>query len=81
MLFTRPVPGIRGFSRETIVKVTTNIESQELRSTHNEEIGYQERPCAPETDDLESYFCVTPEDLGQIFTLKLCKADWPKSAS
>ena len=79
MLFTRPVAGIRGFSRETVVEVTTNIESQELRRTQNQEIGYEEHPHAAETDDLESYFCVTHRDLSQIFTLKMFKAYWPKS--
>ena len=79
MFFTRPVAGIRGFSRETVVEVTTNIESQELRRIQNQEIGYEEHPRAAETDDLESYFCVTHRDLGPIFTLKIFKAYWPKS--
>ena len=27
----KPVENIRGFSRETVIEITTNIESQELR--------------------------------------------------
>ena len=38
------------------MEITTNIESQELRRTQNQEIGYEEHPRAAETDDLESYF-------------------------
>ena len=78
-MFYRPVAGIRGFSRETVVELTTNIESQELRRTQNKEIGYEEHPHAAETDDLESYFCIGHRDLGQIFTLKQFKSYWPKS--
>ena len=78
-LFPRPVAGIRGYSRETVVEVTTNIESQELRRTQNLDIGYEEHPQAAETDDLESYFCITHGDLGQIFTSKMFKSYWPKS--
>lgn len=79
VLFSRPVAGIWGFSRETVVEVTTNIESQELRCTQNREIGYEEHPRAAETDDLESYFCIAHWDLGQIFTLKMFKSYWRKS--
>ena len=57
ILFLRPIAGIRGFSRETVVvEITTNIESQELRRFQNQEIGYEEHPQAAETDDLELYF-------------------------
>lgn len=38
----RPVENIRGFSRETVIEITTNIESQELRRCENEVIGYPE---------------------------------------
>jgi hypothetical protein len=31
---------IRGFTRETFIEITTNIESQELRRIRNNEIGY-----------------------------------------
>ena len=31
VIFLRPVENIRGFSRETVIEVTTNIESQERR--------------------------------------------------
>ena len=78
-MLSRPVAGIRGFSRETVGEVTTNIESQEFRRIQNGDIGYEEHPRAAETDDLESYFCVAHRDLGQIFTLKMFKSYWPKS--
>lgn len=77
--FKRPIAGIRGFSRESVVEITTNIESQELGRTQNQEIGYEEHSRAAETDDLESYFCVAHRDLCPIFSLKMFKSYWPKS--
>ena len=44
VIFFRPVESIRGFSRETVIEVTTNIESQERRRLLNEELGYAEHP-------------------------------------
>ena len=43
-LLLRPVGGIRGFSRETVVEVTTNVETQELCHRENGAIGYEEHP-------------------------------------
>ena len=51
-----PVGGIHGYSKETVVEVTTNVESHELRHQENVVIGYGEHLRAAETDDLESYF-------------------------
>jgi len=79
LISKRPVGGIWGFSQETVIEVTTNIESQELRHMANGVIGYEEHPRAAETDDLEAYFCVCHRDLGSIFTLKQFKPYWPKS--
>ena len=46
VIFFRPVENIRGFSRETVIEVTTNIESQERRRLLNEELGCAEHPRA-----------------------------------
>lgn len=77
LFLKRPVGGIHGFSRETVVEVqTTNIESLELRRLANVVIGSEEHPRAAETDedDLESYVCVCHCDLGSILTLKQFQA-------
>ncbi|KAJ7358948.1 hypothetical protein OS493_020791 [Desmophyllum pertusum] len=50
------IAGLRGFSRETVIEITTNIESQEFRRRQNVEIGYVENPRAAETDDLECLY-------------------------
>ena len=69
--------GLRGFSRETVIEVTTNIESQEFRR-QNHEIGYVEHPRASETDDLECLYAMCHAWLGPYFTLKDFKLKWRK---
>ena len=49
----RPTNNICGFSRETLVEMTTNIESQEFRRRENDELGCAEHPRAGGTDDLD----------------------------
>ena len=39
---------------ETVIAVTTNIESMELRRCQNDDIGYVEHPRAGTTDDVEA---------------------------
>ena len=73
-----PVENIRGFSRETVIEITTNIESQELRRCENEIIGYLEHPRAGGTDDLETFFSLTHHYIGNVFSLKQFKEIWPK---
>ena len=74
----RPVDCIRGFSRETLVEMTTNIESQEHRRRQNGEIGYAEHPRAGGTDDLETFFSIAHRYLGMLFSLKQFKEKWQK---
>ena len=78
IIFFRPVENIRGFSRETVIEVTTNIESQERRRLLNKELGYAEHPRAAVTDDLETFYSITHRDLGNVFILKQFKEYWPK---
>ena len=70
----RPVKGICGFSRETVIAVTTNIESMELRSAS---IGYEEHPGAGTSDDVEGFIALFDRFLGAIFTVKELRALWP----
>ncbi len=76
--FVRPVKGLCGFSRETVVAITTNVESIEFRRRQNNEIGYEEHPRAGTTDDVEAFFALLHRYLGLIFTLKDFKALWRK---
>ena len=54
LYFLRPVKDICGFSRETVIAVTTNIESMEFRRRQIGDIGYEEHPRAGTTDDVEA---------------------------
>ena len=74
----RPVENLCGFSRETIIELTTNIESQELRRCQSSAIGYEEHPRAGSTDDRETFFGILHHNLGNIFTLSDFKYAWRK---
>ena len=74
----RPFQGIRGYSRETFIAITTNIESQEFRRRENETLGYEEHPRAGSTDDVECFFSLCHQKLGCTFTLKEFKYHWRK---
>ena len=53
VFFYRDVCGICGFSKETLIAVTTDIESRELKRVVNMEEGLPaEHPRASTTDDL-----------------------------
>ena len=74
--FFRPVNDICGFSRKTVVAVTTNIESMEFQRCQNNEIGYEEHPRAGSTDDVEAIIAFFYRILGVVFTLKQFKSGW-----
>lgn len=78
VVFFRPMENIRGFTRETFVEVTTNIESQEMRRIMNSDLGYPEHPRAATTDDVECFFSLTRRHLGDTFTLQQFKNRWPR---
>ena len=63
-------------SRETVIAVTTNIESMELRRCQNGDIGYEEHPRAGTTDDVEAIIAFLHRILGVIFTLKQFNSGW-----
>ncbi|XP_072037947.1 uncharacterized protein [Amphiura filiformis] len=68
-----------GFSRQTIIGVTTNIDSQELRRSENEAIGHSENPRAGTTDDVELFFSLLHTKTGgKHVTLKDFKYWWQK---
>ncbi len=66
---------IRGFSRESFVGVTTNIESQEARRMTG---PYPENPRGGTTDPVENFFATVHRYLGTTFTLHDFKYGWQK---
>lgn len=75
-----PLDDVRGFSRETLVEVTTNIESQELRRNQNAALGYAEHPRASTTDDVECFFSMCHRYMGETFTTRDLKYRFKKIA-
>ena len=64
----RDISSICGFSRETLIAVTTDIESRELKRVVNMEKGLPaEHSRASKTDDIE---CMMRDFVGQHFTVK-----------
>jgi hypothetical protein len=78
LIFLRPIKGICGFSRETVIAVTTNIESIEYRRRESDRIGYPEHPRAGTSDDVEAFISLLHRFLGNIFTMKDMKSLWRK---
>ena len=75
----RRVSGIRGFTRETVIAVTTNIESREYQRRQSAEVGGDnEHPRASTMDDVECFFSLIRDNLGKDFTLKHVQFEWRK---
>lgn len=67
----RDVTKIRGLTRETLVALTTNVESREQKRALNIRNGYPpEHPRAATTDDVECFFSVLRDSVGIHFTYK-----------
>ena len=65
------VNNVQGFSRETLVVLTTNIESWEWRRRFCSSNGLpSEHPRASSTDDVEWFFSVLQDSVGKDFSLK-----------
>ena len=62
-------------TRETIIALTTNIESREWRRRENRE---PEHPRASTTDDVECLFSIMRDMVGDHFTLQCVKYNWRK---
>ena len=64
-----------GFSRVSLIAVTCNIESMEIRRTLCAQCG-PENPRASSTDDVECFFSIMHEHLGKDCTLKNFQNRW-----
>ena len=69
---------IRGFSRESFIGVTTNIESQEWRRRMNGELHGPENPRAGTSDNVENFISIAHRHLGNNFTLRDFKYGFDK---
>ena len=68
-----------GFTRETVIALTTNIESMEWKRREIVESGLPpENPRASTTDDVECMFSVMHDLTGKHFTLREVKYTWRK---
>lgn len=75
----RPISGVRGFTRETVIAVSTNIEGREFHRRKVAEMGgTPDNPRASTTDDVECFFSVFRDNLGSDFTLKHVRFEWRK---
>ena len=68
----RPVKGVLGFTRETVVALTTDIESREWKRREYANTGHmQEHPRASTTDDVECLFSIMRDLAGKHFTVRI----------
>ena len=67
--FHRPISNVLGFSKETLVAITTNIEGREHLRRLNR-MRKPEHPRASTSDDVECFFSMMRDSLGQSFTVK-----------
>lgn len=76
-MYTRPTKGVLGFTRETVIALTTNIESCEYvcRNHH-----HPEHPRASTTDDVECLFIIMRDLAGKHFTVRTWKYNGEKYA-
>ena len=70
-LFYRPLDRIRGFTRETLIGIIASIETREWRYHFNPANNLPpEHPRSSTTDDVECFFSVLRNCVGNNFTLK-----------
>lgn len=67
--FNRPIKGIKGFTKEIIIAITTNVESQEKRRKENHLLA--KHPRASTADDVEGFIANLHQMFGQTFDMKI----------
>ena len=71
MISCRPINNVLGFSRETLVAVIANIEGREWSRRNSANTGRKpEHPRASTSDDVECFFSMMRDAIGQNFTTK-----------
>ena len=75
----RSINTVRGFTRETLIALTTTIESREwIRRRNSSKKLPPEHPRASTTDDVECFFSLTRNMIGNHFTVKDIQFGWRK---
>lgn len=70
---------IRGFTRETLIALTTTIESREWMRRKNVSLYLPpEHPRSSTTDDVECFFSLLRSMIGNHFTVKDVQITWRK---
>lgn len=71
--------GVLGFTRETVIALTTNIESREWKRREYANLGHvPEHPRASSTDDVECLFSIMRDLAGKHFTVRTASYNWRK---
>ena len=77
--FHRRIDNVLGFSRETLAALIANIKNREWRRRENLAHDRKpEHPRASSTDDVEYFFSVMRDSIGQNFTTKQMKMGFRK---
>ena len=80
MVLFRSLHGVRGLTRESLIALTTNIESREWRRRELVNAGvHPEHPRASTTDDVECFFSVMRDMVGKHFTVREAQYGWRKA--
>lgn len=70
-MYYRPINGVRGFTRETMIALAADIETRQWRHNYLLTIGLPpEHPRSSTTDDVECFFSILRDMVGKDFTLK-----------
>ena len=70
---------VRGMTRETLIALTTTIESREWVRRRNRAMNLPpEHPRASTTDDVECFFSILRNMIGMHFTVKDVRLAWRK---
>ena len=75
----RSIKGVRGLTRETLIALTTTIESREwIRRKNAANKLPPEHPRSSTTDDVECFFSLTRNMIVDHFTVKDVQFGWRK---
>ena len=75
----RDVASVCGLTRESLIVVTTDIESREFRRIERASMNLPpEHPCSATTDDVDCFFSVMRGMIGEDFSLKQVKFGFRK---
>ena len=78
-VYLRRIDNVLGFSRETLAAVIANIEGREWQRIANIRCHRKpEHPRASSTDDVECFFSIMRDSIGQNFTTKQVKMGFRK---